>query len=273
MVALFGNEKIEVTVLLCCYNDANYLKKSIPSILNQSFKEFEFIIIDDGSIDETELVINKYKKYDKRIKYYKQDNIGLTKSLNRGINLSKGKYIARIDADDISYESRLEKQYNYLEKNKDIVLLGAQRIINDQINNKIFKDKLPITPKEIRKRAIVRNPFFHSLVMIRKDLFKLIGYYDESFQFVQDYELWSRVIHKYNTANLKDQLGEKIIDKAAISFRKDISFERSIYNIRARYRNYKNGTYPKYYFIYLLRPFFKVITSFPHYLKKRFYAR
>ena len=138
MVALFGNEKIEVTVLLCCYNDANYLKKSIPSILNQSFKEFEFIIIDDGSIDETELVINKYKKYDKRIKYYKQDNIGLTKSLNRGINLSKGKYIARIDADDISYESRLEKQYNYLEKNKDIVLLGAQRIINDQINNKIF---------------------------------------------------------------------------------------------------------------------------------------
>ena len=223
MVALFGNEKIEVTVLLCCYNDANYLKKSIPSILNQSFKEFEFIIIDDGSIDETELVINKYKKYDKRIKYYKQDNIGLTKSLNRGINLSKGKYIARIDADDISYESRLEKQYNYLEKNKDIVLLGAQRIINDQINNKIFKDKLPITPKEIRKRAIVRNPFFHSLVIFRRELVDKIGFYNERFKYVQDYEFWSRIIYRYKTENLEEILGEKIIDKKAISFRDDIS--------------------------------------------------
>jgi len=263
----------KISVILSCYNSSHFLNKSIESILSQTFKDFEFIIINDGSSDNTLEIIQSYAAIDERIFVVDQENIGLTKSLNKAIKLSKGKYIARIDADDFSYKYRLMKQYNYLERNRDIVLLGAQRVINDQINNKIFKDKLPITTKEIRKRAIVRNPFFHSLVMIRKDLFKLIGYYDESFQFVQDYELWSRVIHKYNTANLKDQLGEKIIDKAAISFRKDISFERSIYNIRARYRNYKNGTYPKYYFIYLLRPFFKVITSFPHYLKKRFYAR
>jgi len=262
-----------ISVILSCYNSSYLLNKSIQSILSQTFKDFEFIIINDGSNDNTLEIIQSYAKEDERIVVINQKNVGLTKSLNKAIKLSKGKYIARIDADDFSHKERLEKQYKYLEINQDCMIVGGQRLIVNNINNKKEKDKLPLSSDSVRKKAIKSNPFFHSLVMIRKDLFKLIGYYDESFQFVQDYELWSRVIHKYNTANLKDQLGEKIIDKAAISFRKDISFERSIYNIRARYRNYKNGTYPKYYFIYLLRPFFKVITSFPHYLKKRFYAR
>ena len=196
----------------------------------------------------------------------------MTRSLNKGLEIAKGKYVARIDADDLSYKNRLEKQYEFLEKNKDIVLVGAQRLVINKINKIKTKDKLPISPEQIRKTAIKSNPFFHSLVMFRKDVIKNIGGYDESFKYVQDYELWSRIIHRYKTANLDKILGEKVIYSSAISFRNDISFERNICGLRARYRNYTKDSYPFYYLIYLAKPLYWVIKSIPFYFYKKFYA-
>ena len=264
----------KISVLLSCFNDASYLNNSISSILNQTLKEFEFIIINDGSTDNTSDVINKYLKTDKRIRTINQENIGLTKSLNKGIRIAKGKYVARIDADDISYEQRLIKQYNFLEENKNIVLVGAQRIINDNINNTVRKDFLPLTTNEVRKTAIYRNPFFHSLVMFRKDVIKKVGFYDETFKYVQDRELWSRIIHDYDTANLDEILGEKSIERSAISFRDDLCLQRSIFSLKARYRNFKRGNYSlisiRHLFLPLYQTFFdqekilKVYLYFPH---------
>ena len=258
-----------ISVLLCCYNSANFLKKSIESILSQSFRDFEFIIVNDGSTDNTLEIIQSYASIDERIFIVDQENIGLTKSLNKAIKLSKGKYIARIDADDFSYKDRLMKQYIYLEKNKDLVLLGAQRIINDQINNKIFKDKLPITTQEIRANSIRRNPFFHSLVIFRRDIVHQIGFYNEIFKYVQDYEFWSRIIYDYKVENLQEVLGEKIIDKKAISFRDDISFERNLFVLRAKYKHFKKRSYSLVSFLSFIKPTYRVVKSIPYYLKNK----
>ena len=264
-------KNVKISILLCCYNNSYYLKKSIPSILNQSFKNFEFIIINDGSNDDTDQLIDQLCINDQRIRYLKHDNIGLTRSLNKGIHLAKGKYIARIDADDISYKNRLELQYNFLE-NSDCVMVGAQRLIKDYINNKTWNDSLPLTTSEIRRTGIIKNPFFHSLVMIKKDIFEDIGKYDESFKYVQDYELWSRIIYDYNVANLDVVLSEKTVEKNSISFRKDISMERNIFSIRARYRHFKKGSYSLFSIIYFIRPLFRIVKSIPYYMKHKLYA-
>ncbi len=106
------------------YNGDMYLKEAIESILNQTFTDFEFLIINDGSIDKSEKVIKSYS--DKRIRYYKNSkNLGLAASLNKGVGLSKAKYLARMDGDDVSYPNRLEKQVNFMDVNPEIDVCGT----------------------------------------------------------------------------------------------------------------------------------------------------
>ena len=270
-VSISNNNNCKISVLLCTYNDERTIKKCISCILSQSFIDFEFIIINDGSNDKTREIIGQYSELDKRIRVFDQENKGLTKALNKGIRIAKGKYIARIYADDISYKERLYRQYNFLEKNENIVLVGAQRIINDNIDNLIKKDQLPLITNEIREKAMNRNPFFHSLVMFKRDIIEKVGYYDESFRYVQDYELWSRIIHDYETANLDEVLGEKNIEKSAISFRDDLSLQRSIYSLKARYRNFKRGNYSLLSIWCLFLPIYRVLRSLITHIKFKFY--
>ena len=250
-----------ISIIMSVYNGESLLGRSIESILSQSFSDFEFIIINDGSTDSSLEVMLKYGKSDDRLVVIDQTNIGLTKSLNRGIRFSRGNYIARMDVDDISYKQRLEKQYEFLERNKDFVLVGGQRVIRDEINNAYYRDTLPITPAEIRKVAVARNPFFHSLVMFRKDVLISVGTYNEKYRYVQDYELWSRIIHKYNSANLSEVLGEKLINGQTISFRNDIKFRRNYCSLMARFQIIKRGGYPALYYKYLFRPFVRLLSS------------
>ena len=115
----------KISVLMCVYNDEDWLKNSIDSIVNQTFTDFEFVIVNDGSTDNSLEIINSYS--DDRIRIINnEENLGLPKSLNRGLNLCKSELIARMDADDISMNNRLEKQYKYLKKNKEIALIGGQ---------------------------------------------------------------------------------------------------------------------------------------------------
>jgi glycosyltransferase involved in cell wall biosynthesis len=258
-----------ISVLMCVYNGAQYLHIAVESILNQTFEDFEFIIIDDGSSDSSWEIIQNFHTKDDRIVPIRQKNVGLTKSLNRGLRQAKGNFIARIDADDLSYDSRLEKQFNFLIKNKDYMMVGGQRIIRNLIRNKSYKDDLPITTEDIRKVAPRKNPFFHSLVMIRKDVIKQVGHYNENFMYVQDFELWSRIIHQYKTANLNEVLGEKLINLNNISFRKDISWKRNYCSLMARYKVIKLGNYSPICYRYLLLPLLRLIISYRTLLKKQ----
>ena len=193
----------KISVLMSVYNGEQYLHEAINSILNQTFADFEFIIVDDGSNDSSHTIIKSYD--DKRIKYIKNEvNIGLSKSLNIAISLAKGKYIARMDADDLSYPERFAKQINFLDSNHDITICGTQ--MNEL--GKIYQvSNFPLTHNEMCIALLSGNPLAHPSVMWRKEDFDKKDFkYNEAYKTTQDYELWSRVLYKLKGANLNESL-------------------------------------------------------------------
>jgi glycosyltransferase involved in cell wall biosynthesis len=201
------NKNPLVSVLMPAYNAEKYIGEAIESILNQTFKDFEFIIVNDGSKDNTLKIIEKYKNRDSRIILINNSvNLKISKSLNTGINLSKGKYIARMDADDYSYPHRLERQFKFMENNPSIgVLGGAMEIINEN-GKSIGKRTYASKDKEIRRKMFRYSPFSHPLIMIRKSVLDLAGLYNSRYDSAEDYELYFRLGVYTKFANLSDVL-------------------------------------------------------------------
>lgn len=197
---------MEISVLMSVYNDEKYLKKSIESILQQSFIDFEFIIINDGSTDSTQEILKFYSSIDKRIKIIEQPNSGMTKALNYGLSLAQGKYIARIDSDDISFPKRLEIQINFLELHPDIDLLGGGMQVIDDMDNVIGLRNIYI--KNPNKALCHLNIYVHSDVMFRRSVLRKVIGYREKFQNAQDYDLWLRISEVSKIAKLQDILGQ-----------------------------------------------------------------
>tara|TARA_B100000035_G_scaffold39302_1_gene29637 strand:+ start:31640 stop:32296 length:657 start_codon:yes stop_codon:yes gene_type:complete len=172
------------------YNDEDRVPRAIESILKQSFENFEFLIVDDCSSDETFTICNEYQKKDNRIKLYRnKKNIGLTKSLNFLINQSKFGLLARQDSDDKSHKHRLEKQVNFMKiKNLDATTTVA--------HIDTFKKRRPFLSQFFPYKYIInfKNPFIHGSLLIKKDSIKNLGYYDERFFYAQDYKLFSDLI-------------------------------------------------------------------------------
>ena len=171
-----------ISVIMSVYNGERYLKDSIESILNQSFSDFEFIIINDGSTDNSNNIIIEYSKSDSRIVFVNQKNIGLTKSLNKGLKIAKGEYIARQDSDDISDEKRFENQINFLIKGYDICCC-RHFIIN---YNKISPGFGFYLWKPL---LLLKNTIIHGTMMINKRKLIELGGYDDNFIYSQDYKL------------------------------------------------------------------------------------
>lgn len=172
---------IKISVLMTVYNEEIYVEKAIESVLNQTFKDFEFIIIDDGSIDNTKKVINSFK--DERIKYYyagkNKGYTNLEKAANFGLKKCRGKYIARIDADDICYPNRLKTQYKYLERNRNIFMVGGACDIIDEKGRIIGEVKKRSYPSFLyRYRLVDSNPFIHSSIMFRNEGFMYPSFED-----------------------------------------------------------------------------------------------
>jgi len=196
----------KISVILSVYNSERFLKESIESILNQTYKDFEFIIINDGSTDRTKYILNQYKKHSKIKILENSTNIGLTKSLNKAISIAQGKFIARMDADDVSLPTRLEKQADFLEKNPKVGVVGSNYYEIDEKGKKIGEVILPSHDAQIRKVIFRFNPINHSTVMIRKKVFDELGLYNEHLRYAQDYELWFRILNNYEVFNLSEKL-------------------------------------------------------------------
>ena len=196
----------ETSVLMSVYNDEQYLKESVDSVLNQSFDDFEFIIIDDCSTDGSLEILESYK--DARIRLIRnRENLGLTKSLNIAISEARGNYLARQDADDISLPDRFKAQFDYLESFPEVALVGGQPlVINEQgqaLKGTVLTTR-PTDPWAIRWFCQYENPFVHSSVMMRKEIIvEEFKGYNEQFRTNQDYELWSRLAFRYPCVNLK----------------------------------------------------------------------
>lgn len=196
-----------VSIVMSVYNSQKYLQKSISSILKQTFKDFEFVIINDASTDGSATILTNYSTKDERVKIItNKERLGLTKSLNIAIVNSKGKYIARMDADDIALPERLIKQVSYLENNYEVGLLGTSFFEIDEHDKILGEVYLPQTDQEIRKKIFRFNTFFHSSVIIPRVVFEKVGLYNEEFRYAQDYELWFRILRQYKVANLSELL-------------------------------------------------------------------
>lgn len=199
----------KVTVLMSVYNGEPYLRASIDSILNQTFQDFEFIIIDDASTDSSRKIMESYK--DSRIRLLiNSRNLGLAASLNRGLKAAQGDFIARQDADDVSRNDRLEKQVCFMRNNAECLLVGGQAMDIDEEGREFGVIPKPLSHSAIRWFLIFDNPFVHTSVMFRKNIMlKDFNGYDHLFVCSQDYELWSRVAHDHPVANLSDILVNK----------------------------------------------------------------
>jgi glycosyltransferase involved in cell wall biosynthesis len=172
-----------------------FLTKAIESILNQTYKNFEFLITIDNPGYKHNNILNKYSKDDQRIKLiYNKTNIGLTKSLNNAIEIVKGKYVARQDADDISLPQRLELQYDFLENNPIYSIVGTNiRFVDD--NGKFIKRiRWPVTHKDISRTMYKRNKLVHGTVLMKKEDLISVGKYNGNLKYGQDYELWLRFL-------------------------------------------------------------------------------
>ena len=188
---------------MSAFNCENTVEKSINSILSQTYENFEFLISDDDSSDNTSEIIKKMQKNYSRIIFYPNNkNIGLTKSLNKLLSLSSGNFIARQDADDLSLENRFDLQLAFIEKyNLDGCTTLATSLQSNKVIHK-YKNLLP--PKLVIK---FKNPFIHGSLILKNEILKSIGGYDERFLYAQDYKLMNDILKKkYKVKIMKKKL-------------------------------------------------------------------
>lgn len=209
----------EISVITAVYNSEKYLEENINSILNQGFKNFEQIIIDDNSTDKSKEIMKKYAKKDKRIKIiHSKKHLGAAGTRNLGLKKAKGKYIAILDSDDVALPNRLREEYNYLEKNPHIFLIGSSAIYINEKGREIRKFRKYNNYKMIAWRLPKSCGIIHSSTMFRN--YHSI-FYNEEFRYAHDYELYLNILSKKkNLTNLPNFLIKYRVSKNAVSNRK-----------------------------------------------------
>ncbi|MCS3700199.1 glycosyltransferase involved in cell wall biosynthesis [Salinibacter ruber] len=195
-----------VSVVMSVYNGQPYLKRAVQSILNQTFEDFEFVIINDGSEDNSKEDLERFTKEDERIRLVQQENRGLITSLNRGLDMARGKYIARMDADDISHPERLEKQVDFLDANPKVGIVGTwiEWIRSDGEPTALWRP--PTDPDLIAWQLLFNTCVDHPTIVARKSLLEELGGYARWPTHAEDYELWTRAVRETQLANLPDTL-------------------------------------------------------------------
>ena len=199
------------------YNGGEYLKETIDSVLRQTFTDFELLIVNDGSTDKSKSIIDAYSKKDDRIRAFHRKNSGLVETLNFAISEANAAYLARIDADDPSFESRLQEQYSLFDKDKSLVLVGGGFEIIDENGYFIETIHPPIIDKDIRRTLMLRNPFGHSGVMYKKSAVIKAGLYSNQFGPTEDYDLWIRLSKIGSLANLPKPIYRYRINRKGVS--------------------------------------------------------
>ena len=196
----------KVSVVLMVLNGVPLLNGCIQSVLAQTMADFEFIIIDDGSTDETWNVINSFR--DPRIRAFTQTNVGVAASANRGIHLARASYIARIDHDDVMMPTRLQEQLQFLQLNPAVALVGsyAQLIYGDSLSSDFYR--APTKSSALRLRLIFENPVVHPSVMMRTEIVRSLGGYseDRKIHSAEDFDLWTRIAFQHDLATMDSVL-------------------------------------------------------------------
>lgn len=246
---------VEISVIMSVYNAEETLGRAIDSILSQTFENFEFLIVDDGSRDHSLQILQEYANKDQRIKVLQHPggvNRGLTKSLNLAINQAAGCYLARQDSDDVSLADRFEKQFDYMQRHPEIVVLGTNQfsVIEgyEQLERYLPSEQIP-------KMLLKTNPFAHTSVMIRCKPFVDAGAYDTRFITSQDYEAWMRMSKIGLVAMLEEPLVKRYVHREAISHKRKLRQIRDAFRARKIHFGFLKALGPSLYqFVIAIMP-------------------
>lgn len=208
---LRSGEQPLVSVIMPAYNAERYLNEAVESILCQTFRDFELIVIDDCSTDGSLAILKSFAARDERVSLLENaQNLGVTPTLNHGIQAARGEYIARMDADDISLPDRLEKQVTFLQANPEIGLISGREVAIDSAGRELEGDfNVTVEPGCIHWLLHFTNPITHPAVMGRKALYEQAGGYDPEILYAEDYDLWQRMSQFCLLSNLPDVLIKK----------------------------------------------------------------
>ena len=238
------------------FNGEIYVEQAVNSILEQSYKNYELIIINDGSTDRTSIILDQLSKLDNRIKVYHSENKGLIRQLNFAITVAKGIWIARMDADDVSEKYRLEKQLKYL-IGEELDLCGSWYAVIDKKGATIDKIETPVTHIDITCALVRRCPFAHGSVMGRAEIFQKFSYCEDKFTSVEDLYLWQRMsmagvrmgnvpeyLFKYRDhgASFSKSKIKKMTDEALILCQAKISYLKQAQDIMRGYTPISNSS-------------------------------
>jgi glycosyltransferase involved in cell wall biosynthesis len=190
---------------MAVHDGERHLRAAVESILTQTLADFELVVVDDGSTDSTPAILASYD--DPRIRVVRNEvNLGLVRSLNRGLAETRGGYVARQDADDRSSPERLALQVTHLERRPELALLASAYRRIDEAGRESGDRPVPLETTAIRWRLLFLNAFAHSSVMVRRDVVLALGGYDEAIRYGEDYDLWSRVAEQHEVAALPERL-------------------------------------------------------------------
>jgi glycosyltransferase involved in cell wall biosynthesis len=209
-----------VSVVMSVYNGQEFLSETIQSVLNQSFHDFEFVIVDDGSTDGTADILSKYAFSDGRIRVLHNGKMGRSAALNHVIGLAKGKYVANIDADDLAMPGRLEEQVAFMERNPEVGVSGGAFELMTDSGRILDVIRHPLEDSEIRSVMLRYNPICHSSAILRKDIVLAAQGYRGVFEPSEDYDLWLRMGERSRLANLHNVLVRYRIHANQLSVRK-----------------------------------------------------
>jgi glycosyltransferase involved in cell wall biosynthesis len=238
-----------LSVVLAVRDGAEYVAEAIGSILAQSFRDFELIVVDDGSADATPAILRGID--DPRLRVVTQPARGLTLALNRGVAESRADLVARLDADDVALPDRFARQLAALDADPALGVLGTGAEEIDAAGRVVGTVVPPLDDAAIRRALIRANPFIHSSVVFRRAAFEAAGGYDPAFPVAQDYDLWMRMSEVTRMANLAAPLVRRRLTPAMVS-RARVG-ERRRAEVRIRLRALARGGYPPWCAIYLLR--------------------
>lgn len=199
-------ETVRLSVVMPVYNAEEYVEECITSVLDQSFQNFEFVIVDDCSSDGTWSIIQEYEENDTRIKAFRnQQNLGVVKTRNKAFSKACGssEYVAIMDSDDVCLPERLERQVSFLERHEDHGVVGGNTVIINERGERIGHRAYPETNRDVQRELVFRSPFAQPAVMLRRSILRRVGEYNEEYERAQDYELWFRVLSISKGANLQ----------------------------------------------------------------------
>jgi hypothetical protein len=223
----------KISVILPVRDGARWLNEAIASLQYQTLSDFELIVVDDGSADESPRIIEEYSRRDRRIHLVHQERLGLVAALNRGLTASRGQLIARLDADDRAHPQRLQRQSEYMEDHPDVCLLGTWAEKIDEQGSITGVLKPPTGPEELASLLVRTNPLLHSSIMLRKSVLQTVGNYRPAFKGAEDYDLWIRMSEVGKVANLPECLLQYRFHSTSVTHRARV---RQLFSVRLAQR-------------------------------------